>query len=64
MVGVKLQKERPRGPQFFKKVEIVVGQVIANTSKVLSDKISVCVEKTWHAQHKSSEMSVLPKCII
>lgn len=64
MVGVKLQKERPRGPQFFKKVEIVVGQVIANTSKVLSDKISVCVEKTWHAQHKSSEMSVLPKYII
>lgn len=56
VAGVKLQKERSRRPRLFKKMEIVLSQVIANTCKVLSDKVSVCVEKTRHAQHKSSEM--------
>lgn len=46
VAGVKLQKERSRRLWFFKKVEIVQSQVTANTSKVLSDKISVCVGKT------------------
>lgn len=64
VAGVKLQKERSRTPQFFKKVEIVLSQDIANTSKVPSDKISLYVEKAFHAQHKSSEMSVLPQCIM
>lgn len=30
VTGVKLQKERSRRPQFFKKVEIVLSQVIEN----------------------------------
>jgi len=66
--GVRLQ-ERLRRPLFLKKVEVDQSKVIANTSEVINDKLSVCVEqnknfKNQHDQHGSSEMRGLPECIV